>query len=107
MLKNYLKISWRNLVKNKAHTFINVAGLSLGMAVVMLISLWVYDELSYNKYFKSYDSIVQLMQHQTFNGNIITQDVIPIPLEAKLRQDYKEDFKYIVLSTWTDEHIIT
>ena len=107
MLKNYLKISWRNLVKNKAHTFINVAGLSLGMAVVMLISLWVYDELSYDKYFKSYDNIVQIMQHQTINGNTITQPVIPLPLEPKLRQDYKEDFKYLVLSTWTDEHIIT
>ncbi len=107
MLKNYLKISWRNLVKNKAHTFINIAGLSLGMAVVMLISLWIYDELSYDKYFKNYDRIVQVMQHQTVNGNVLTQTSMPIPLGTKLRQDYKGDFKYVVLSSWTDQHIIS
>jgi putative ABC transport system permease protein len=107
MLKNYLKISWRNLVNNKAHTFINIAGLSLGMAVVMLISLWIYDELSYDKYFKNYDSIVQVMQHQTINGNVLTQRDIPIPLQAKLQQDYKENFKYLVLSDQPGEHIIS
>ncbi|WP_183574805.1 ABC transporter permease [Mucilaginibacter sp. X5P1] len=107
MLKNYLKISWRNLVKNKAHTFINIAGLSLGMAVVMLISLWIYDELSYDKYFKNYDRIVQVMQHQTVNGDVNTGTSIPIPLGAKLRQDYKGDFKYAVLSSWTEPHILS
>jgi len=107
MIKNYLKIAWRNLVKNKVHTFINVVGLSLGMAVVMLISLWIYDELSYDKYFPSYDHIVQVMQHQTINHNTITQVDIPIPLGAKLRQDYGQDFKYIVLSTYTDQHTIS
>jgi hypothetical protein len=49
MIRNYLKIAWRNLIKNKAHTFINVAGLSVGMAVAMLIGLWIWDELSYDK----------------------------------------------------------
>jgi putative ABC transport system permease protein len=107
MIKTYLKIAWRNLVKNKVHTFINVVGLSLGMAVVVLISLWIYDEMSYDKYFKNYDRIVQVMQHQTINHNTITQVDIPIPLGAKLRQDYNQDFKYIVLSTYTDQHIIS
>jgi len=107
MLKNYLKISWRNLVRNKAQTFINIAGLSLGMAVVMLISLWVYDELSFDKHFKNYDRIVQVMQHQTVNGNVTTGTSIPIPLGAKLRNDYKGDFKYAVLSSWTEQHIIS
>jgi ABC-type antimicrobial peptide transport system permease subunit len=106
MIKNYLKIAWRNLIKNKAHTFINVAGLSVGMAVAMLIGLWIWDELSYNKYYQNYDHIVQVMQHQTFNGNVGTQTAIPIPLGTKLRQDYKDDFKYLVLSTWTSDHII-
>lgn len=109
MIKNYLKIAWRNLLKNKAHTFINVTGLSVGMAVAILIGLWIWDELSYNKYFKSYDHIVQVMQHQTFNGNVGTQTAMPIPLGTKLRQDYtgvNKDFKYVVLSTWTNDHIL-
>ncbi|WPU93920.1 FtsX-like permease family protein [Mucilaginibacter sabulilitoris] len=106
MIKNYLKIAWRNLVKNKAHTFINVAGLSVGMAVAMLIGLWIWDELSYDKYFENHDRIVRVMQHETFNGEITSENSLPIPLGYKLRQDYKEDFKYAVLSTWTSGHVL-
>src|ERR1700712_3863557 len=110
MIKNYLKIAWRNLLKNKAHTFINVTGLSIGMAVAMLIGLWIWDELSYEKYFKNYNNLVQVMQHQTFNGNIGTQTAMPMPLGWKLRQDYmgaNKDFKYVVLSSWTGGHVLS
>jgi putative ABC transport system permease protein len=106
MFKNYLTIAWRNLVKNKAHTFINVTGLSVGMAVAMLIGLWIWDELSYNKNFDSYDRIVQVWQNQAFNGVVSSQTAIPIPLGYKLRDDFKRDFKYVVLSTWTYKHIM-
>lgn len=109
MIKNYLKIAWRNLLKNKAHTFINVTGLSVGMAVAMLISLWIWDELSYDKYFQNYDRLVQVMQHQTFNGERGTQSSIPLPLGPKLRENYTgpgKDFKYVVMSTWTQGHIL-
>jgi len=53
MIKNYFKIAWRNLVKNKDYPFINIAGLATGMAVAMIIGLWIYDEVSANKHFKS------------------------------------------------------
>ncbi len=106
MIKNYLKVAWRNLIRNKAHTFINVTGLSVGMAVAMLIGLWIWDELSYDHYFKNHDNIVQVMQHQTLNGKVLTQNSIPMPLGHKLRRDYKNDFKYVVLSTWTYDHIV-
>jgi putative ABC transport system permease protein len=110
MIRNYLKIAWRNLLKNKAHTFINVTGLSVGMAVAILIGLWIWDELSFNKYFKSYDRIVQVWQHQTFNGVVGTQTAMPIPLGTKLRQDFTgngKDFKYVILSTWFGDHILS
>ena len=106
MIKNYLKIAWRNLLKNKTHSFINITGLSVGMAVAILISLWIWDELSYNKYHEHYDRIVQVMQHQTTNGEVGTKRALPIPLGIKLRDDYKDAFKYVVLSTWTEEHVI-
>ncbi len=106
MFRNYLKIAWRNLLKNKTHSFINITGLSVGMAVAILISLWIWDELSYNKYHAHYDRIVQVMQHQTTNGEVGTKRALPIPLGIKLRNDYKADFKYVVLSTWTEEHVI-
>ncbi|MFI5162189.1 MAG: ABC transporter permease [Sphingobacteriales bacterium] len=109
MIKNYLKIAWRNLLKNKAHTFINVSGLSVGMAVAMLIGLWIWDEVSYDKYFQNHDHLVQVMQHQTFNGERGTQSSIPLPLGPKLRADYTgptKEFKYVVNSTWTQGHIL-
>ena len=46
MIRNYFKIAWRNLVKSKGYSAINIGGLAVGMAVAMLIGLWVYDELS-------------------------------------------------------------
>ena len=107
MIKNYLKVAWRNVARNRAHTFINVAGLSVGMAVAILIGLWIYDELSFDKDFENYDHIVQVMQHYSYNGDIGTQNSMPMPLGAQLRQDYKSDLKYVVLSSWTLDHTIS
>jgi putative ABC transport system permease protein len=106
MLRNYLKIAWRNLVKNKAHTFINIAGLSVGMAVAMLIGLWIWDELSFDKYHQNYDRIAAVMQQETLNGGINTGNTIPLPLDAELRKSYGSDFKLIALSSWTEKHVL-
>src|SRR5882724_3549332 len=54
MLKNYFKIALRSIARDKAHSFINIAGLSIGMAVALLIGLWIFDEISYNKNFDHY-----------------------------------------------------
>ena len=48
MIKNYLKIAWRNLIRNKASALINIGGLAVGMAVAMLIGLWIWDEVSFD-----------------------------------------------------------
>jgi len=109
MFKNYLKITWRNLIRHKTHTFINITGLAVGMAVAMLIGLWIWDELSYDKYFQNYDTLVRVMQHQTFNGEVGTQGSLPLPLGPKLRENYTgpgKDFKYVVMATWTWNHIV-
>jgi putative ABC transport system permease protein len=106
MIKNYLKIAWRNLVRGKTHSFINITGLSVGMAVAVLTGLWVLDELSFDKNFEHYDHIVKLMQHTTYNGEVGTYGDMPIPLGYKLREDFKGDFKYVVLSR-TEGHIIS
>jgi len=98
MLRNYLKIALRNLVKNKVYSFINIAGLAVGMAVAMLIGLWVYDELSFDKNNVNYNRITQVMQHLTNNGEIQTQRVVPFPLADELRKSYGGDFKQVVLA---------
>src|SRR5580658_245229 len=107
MFKSYLRVAFRNLIKNRAHSFINIAGLSVGMSVAMLIGLWVWDELSFNKYYQNYDHIAKVMQSKTFNGAIETRDEQPFPLGAALRSTYGGNFKFVVMSTGSDNHIIT
>ncbi|MCU0392401.1 MAG: ABC transporter permease [Thermoflexibacter sp.] len=105
MFKNYLKIAFRNLLKNKVFSFINIAGLSIGMAVAMLIGLWIWDELSFDKYHQNYDRLAQVWQFQTFNGRIGSQTAMPVPVGAELRNKYP-DFKYVAMSSWNYDHII-
>ena len=106
MIKNYIKIAWRNLFKNKTSSFINISGLAVGMAVAILIGLWIYDELSFNRYHKNYDRIVKVMDHQGMHGQKNSNDVLPVPLADALRSSYGSDFKYIVVSRETEEHVI-
>jgi len=106
MIKNYFKTAWRNLIKNKAHSFINITGLSVGMAVAILIALWIYDEISFNKSFENYDRIAQVMQHQTFNGDVGTQTAVPYLMGSELKSDYGSDFKYVSMASWTNDHIL-
>jgi putative ABC transport system permease protein len=100
MFTNYFKTALRNLFKNKAHSTINILGLAIGMAVSMLIGLWIWDELSFNKYHKNYDRIAKVMQHQTFNGEIGTWESMPQPVGKELRETYGSNFKRVVMSTW-------
>ena len=107
MIKNYIKIAWRNLLKNKGYSAINIGGLAVGMAVAMLIGLWVFNELSYNKYHKNYDRIAQVMQHANFNGEIKTQNANPFLMADELRTKYGSNFKYVAQASWTEGHLLT
>ncbi|HLK27300.1 MAG TPA: ABC transporter permease [Puia sp.] len=106
MLQNYFKAAFRNLRKNKMHSFINIAGLSVGLAVTLLISLWISDELSFDKYHKDYNNIAQVMQHQTLNEQVYTQTAIPMPLGNELRTTYGSLFSKIVMSSNNGRHIL-
>ncbi|MEO0527655.1 MAG: ABC transporter permease, partial [Bacteroidota bacterium] len=106
MFKNYLKIAWRNLLKNKGYSIINIGGLALGMAVTLIIGLWIHDEITYNTYFKNKDTFAQVFQSQTFNGNVGTGPAIPLPLEPALRDGYSDNFKHIMMSSWTQDSYI-
>lgn len=73
----------------------------------MVIGLWMYDEISFDSYHKNYDRVAQVMQHQTNNGHKGTQSAIPMPLEPELRNKYGGDFKYLVMSSWMGDHILS
>ena len=106
MIKNNLKIAWRNLIKNKVSSLINIGGLAVGMAVVMLIGLWIYDELSFDKYHKNYNRIAQVIQNVTNNGEVQTWLQVPYPLAAELRKSYGSDFKACGNVCGAGDHIV-
>jgi predicted permease len=104
MLKNFFTIAWRNLFKNKVSSFINISGLATGMAVAILIGLWIYDALEHDKYHPHYNRIVQVMQHQTFNGQVGTQVANPAIMAGEIRRLYGSDFQYVLQSSWNGDH---
>ncbi|QEM10788.1 ABC transporter permease [Mucilaginibacter rubeus] len=106
MIKNYLKIAWRNLIKNKVHSFINIAGLSVGMAVAMLIGLWIWDELSFDNNHQNRGNIAQVIQNVTNNGEVQTWQAVPLPLAAELRKSYGSLFKQVVNSAGYGDHML-
>jgi ABC-type antimicrobial peptide transport system permease subunit len=107
MFRNYFKIAFRNLIKNKGYSAINIGGLAIGMAVAMLIGLWIYDEFAFNKNHENYESIVKVYQNQTFNGIVETGSNMPLPLEAELRNVHGSNFKHIVIAGFPSEHLLT
>lgn len=107
MIRNYFKIAWRNLLKNKMYSFINIGGLAVGMAVAMLIGLWMYDELSYDKYHTNYEKIAQVMQNANYNGEIKTQTSNPALMAPEIREKYGSNFKYVVQASWQNTPLIT
>ena len=94
------------MVKKRASSFINIGGLAVGMAVAMLIGLWIWDELSFDKYHQNYDKLAMVMQSETASGSISTQSAIPLPLDAELRKSYGSDFKHIAICSWTEQHVL-
>ena len=74
MFKNYFKVAWRNFIKDKQFTILNVLGLSAGIACTLLIYLWVHDEMSFDKFFQKDGQIYQLLEHRKTDGDVKISD---------------------------------
>jgi len=104
MIKNYLKIAWRNLVNNKVYSAINILGLSAGMGVALLIGLWVVNEYSYDKFLPDYKSLYQVELNFTDpHEGEHTQQAVSLPIADVLRKEYPE-VKYVAESDWMGQH---
>jgi len=90
MIKNYIKTAFRNLMKNKGFTFINVFGLTLGLATCLLIVFYVFDELSYDRYNEKAGRIYRLNNEIKFGGMENSYAVTPAPTAAALKADFPE-----------------
>jgi putative ABC transport system permease protein len=106
MIKTYIKIAFRNLMRNQAYSFINIGGLASGMAVALLIGLWIWDELSFNSYFQNHQRLAQVMLNQTDGGETYTGGTVAMPTGDALRTKYAADFKAVSLSSWIDKHLV-
>jgi ABC-type antimicrobial peptide transport system permease subunit len=106
MYRSYFKIGWRNLLRNKGYSFINIGGLALGMAVTILIGLWVRDELSFNKHQENYKSVAAVLQNNVVDGVIDTYSSQSYQLGPELRNNYGNLFKYVVMSTFPESYIL-
>src|SRR3569833_846393 len=87
MIKNYIKIAWRNIVKNKAYTLINIGGLSIGLACSLLILLWVQDEYSVDGFHTNCSRLFQVyeryvLEHQ-IDATYITQGLLAEELNKR------------------------
>ncbi|WP_077923205.1 ABC transporter permease [Spirosoma sp. 209] len=90
MLQSYVKIAWRNLVRNRAFSAINIVGLALGLATCLLIMLFVLDELSYDRYNDKADRMVRVVFHAVMNGGEINEANVMPPVAQTLKADYPE-----------------
>jgi ABC-type antimicrobial peptide transport system permease subunit len=104
MLRNYFKIAFRNARKNKGYSFLNIAGLALGMAVALLAAIWIWDEISFNSYHKNHEQIAQVMVTQSMKGESYTGESIAMPLGEALSTQYSEAFKNVSLVSWNRDH---
>lgn len=106
MIKNYLKIAWRNLLNSKMYSAINIAGLATGMAVALLIGLWVWDEVSFDTYHRHYHRLAQVLVNTTNNGKIFTGATTSMPMGNELHNKYAADLKHISLASHRAPHIL-
>ncbi|MFT3678992.1 MAG: ABC transporter permease [Ferruginibacter sp.] len=95
MIKNYLKVAWRNLLKNKTFSVINILGLASGLACFILIALYVADELSYDKFNKKAAQIYRINSDIIFGGNNLHMAVTADPMGAILKKDYPQVEEYV------------
>ncbi len=109
MFQNYFKIGWRNLLNTKGYSLINVGGLGLGMTVAMFIGLWIYDELSFDKFHKNYDRIGQVWGGGTDpeTSIIVGWTAIQYPVAHVLRNNYPQHFKHVLLAWWVNNYTLT
>jgi putative ABC transport system permease protein len=105
MFKNYLKIAWRNLFRNKSFAVTNLLGLTIGVTCTMLILLWVQDEVSYNKFHANYKNIYQVMANRDFNNQVFTDPNMVLPL-AKSIAAGSSQVKYAVVATHNQPAIL-
>ncbi len=96
MIKNFFKITYRNLLRNKAFSFINISGLAIGMASAVLILLWIQNEMSHDKFHAKASRIYTANNQDKFNGQVWAWSTTPKILGPTLKLNYPSDVEDVV-----------
>jgi predicted permease len=109
MFKNHLKIAWRNMIRDKQFTLLNLVGLSTGIACALLIYLWVSDEYSVDKFYPDLGQIYQLMETRTYSGNpgISDESSGPLARAVKTRVSEVEYAAALAPPNWFQKFTLT
>lgn len=103
MIFTNLKIAYRNLIRSKGYSFINIFGLAFGMAVTILLLLWVNFEMSWDKFYPNTDNLYQVVCRQTWDGAKHPMPNLPGPLVDVLKESYPEVKTATNANTWGQE----
>ena len=103
MFRNYFKTSWRNIIKEKGYSGFNILGLAIGMAVALVIGLWVQYQLSYDRFLPDYGQVYRTMVKSSQNGVVETGEATCLPLADVIRKDVPE-VKYVAQADFGGQH---
>ncbi|HLX67284.1 MAG TPA: ABC transporter permease [Puia sp.] len=118
MLRSYFKIAWRHLARNRGYSFINIAGLGIGLAITLLIGLWIVDEFSFDHYHVNHRRIAEVMLVQRLTSPVMGTQASPehpvtgvgqsisTVIGPILSKDYKYVFQKTALISYTGDHLI-
>jgi ABC-type antimicrobial peptide transport system permease subunit len=105
MLKNYLLVTFRNLIKNGFYSFINIAGLALGITCSILILLWVADETSFDKFHPKADRLYQVWVNAHFDGRVNSWTSVPLPTYEELKTA-DANIVHSLVTDWGGQHLV-
>ncbi|HVS94643.1 MAG TPA: ABC transporter permease [Mucilaginibacter sp.] len=106
MIKNYLKVAWRNLKRNSLYSVINIGGLTIGMAVSFMLLIYVYNEFSFDKANANDARLYKVLRNQPSNGELFTNEATPVPLAPAMIKDFPEIDK-VTRITWPYDVLVS
>src|SRR5580692_10355074 len=107
IFRNFIKIAFRSFVKNRPYSFMSLGGLSIGMAVAILIGLWVWDEISFDTYFTHHKRLASILSTTTFYDVVSSASNTAAPVASELRSKFPNDFKGVAICSESIDHEIS
>jgi ABC-type antimicrobial peptide transport system permease subunit len=106
MIRNYFKIAFRNILRSKGFSFINISGLAIGMASAILILLWIQNEVSYDKFHANANRLYEVLGNNKVNGEIQTGMATPEIMAPGLKNDVPE-LEAVSRISWGEDYLLT